>query len=180
MPRFTVEFGWSTMADPTRTRMVRNGGPYKSKTGGTRLERGGRCRENKGRLKLASRPPGPPLVAEGRSPCRVRTNGETESMAELKTIRRVTVYAESAMEPMLTRAIMDMGARGYTVTTGQGMGRHETLDDPFSNVNRVRIELMVRPKVAEQILQWIAGPTFSRRSVAACMEAVEVVNDREF
>jgi hypothetical protein len=102
-------------------------------------------------------------------------------MAEFQTIRRVTVYAETAMEPMLTRALMDMGARGYTVTSGRGMGRHETLEDPlFDNMNRVRIEMMVQPKAAEEILQWIASPTFSRRSVAACMETVEVINDRDF
>ncbi|HEU5116566.1 MAG TPA: hypothetical protein VFT74_07810 [Isosphaeraceae bacterium] len=101
-------------------------------------------------------------------------------MAEFHTVRRVTVYAEMAMEPMLTRTLMDMGARGYTVTQGRGMGKHETLEDPFSNVNRVRIELIVQPPIAEQILQWIASPMFSRRAVAACMETVEVVKSEEF
>ena len=101
-------------------------------------------------------------------------------MAEFHTIRRVTVYAETAMEPMLTRTLMDMGARGYTVTEGRGMGKHETLEDPFSNVNRVRIELMVQPPVADQILQWIASPMFARRAVSACMETVQVVKSEDF
>jgi hypothetical protein len=101
-------------------------------------------------------------------------------MSEFQTIRRVTVYAESAMESMLTNALMNMGAVGYTVTTGRGVGKHETLEDPFSNVNRVRIELMVRPKVAEEILRWLSGPMFARRAVAACMETVEVAGVDEY
>ena len=73
-------------------------------------------------------------------------------MIELKTISRVTVYADGALEATLLKQFLQMGSTGYTVTVCRGKGEHDTVDDPFASVTRVRIELLVQPEVAEEIL----------------------------
>ena len=96
-------------------------------------------------------------------------------MIELKTISRVTVYADGALEATLLRQFLKMGATGYTVSDCRGKGEHDTVDDPFANVTRVRIELLVQPEVAEKMLKLVDSPQYKSHPLAACMETVQVV-----
>jgi hypothetical protein len=64
-------------------------------------------------------------------------------MAELKTISRVTVYADGALEKVLLKQFLAMGSNGYTVSSCRGKGECDTVDDPFATVTRVRIEQLV-------------------------------------
>lgn len=101
-------------------------------------------------------------------------------MSELKTIRRVTVYADGALESILLKQFLAMGSTGYTVTTCRGKGEHDTVDDPFATVTRVRIELLVQPEVAEKILHFVDGAALKSHPVAACMETVQVVASERY
>jgi hypothetical protein len=95
-------------------------------------------------------------------------------MIQLETIRRVTIYADAPLEDMIASKIVELGALGYTVLHGKGRGKHPTLDDPFADHNRTRIELLARPETADRIMQYLSGPNFRNRAVAACVETVEV------
>src|SRR4051812_239685 len=96
-------------------------------------------------------------------------------MGELKTIRRVTVYADGSLEAVLLNKFLAFGSTGYTVSPCRGRGEHDTVDDPFATVTRIRIELLVQPEVAEKILDFVDSPALKSHPVAACMESVQVV-----
>ncbi|HLJ11305.1 MAG TPA: hypothetical protein VKU82_08950 [Planctomycetaceae bacterium] len=97
-------------------------------------------------------------------------------MSNLVSVRRVTVVVESELEKMLVEQFAKLGARGYTCVDCRGRGEHEIAidDDPFVNAGRVRIETIVQPKVAADILNYLESPQFAARAIAACVEAVEV------
>ena len=101
-------------------------------------------------------------------------------MAELRTISRVTVYASGSLEAVLLKQFLAMGSTGYTVSACRGKGEHDTVDDPFANVSRVRIELLVQPEVAEKILTYVDSPALKSHPGAACMEMVQVVASERY
>ncbi len=94
-------------------------------------------------------------------------------MSQLQTIRRVTVYADAALEETLLAKFTALGSNGYTVVDCRGKGEHSVVTTTFSEVSHVRIELLVQPAVAEKILDYLAGH-HRGRAVAACVESVEV------
>ena len=101
-------------------------------------------------------------------------------MLKLKSIRRVTVYADGSLEPILLQKFLDLGSNGYTITPCHGKGEHDSVDDPFAKGSRVRIELLVKPEVALKILAYIDGPAFKHHAAAACMETVEVAETENY
>jgi hypothetical protein len=101
-------------------------------------------------------------------------------MIELKTISRVTVYADGALEGTLLKQFLKMGATGYTVTVCRGKGEHDTVDDPFTSVARVRIELLVQPELAEKMLKLVDSPQYKSHPLAACMETVQVAASERY
>jgi hypothetical protein len=101
-------------------------------------------------------------------------------MSELQTIRRVTVYADSALEPLVIAQAMKLGSRGYSAMTCRGKGKHEILEEPLTGVSIVRIEFLVKPEVGEKIMEYFSLPQFRRRAVAACMETVQVPPGEDF
>jgi hypothetical protein len=101
-------------------------------------------------------------------------------MSELKTIRRVTVYADASLESILLKQFLAMGSTGYTVSDCRGKGEHDTVDDPFAKVSRVRIELLVEPEVAEKVLEFVDSPGLKSHPVAACLETVQVVKTEHY
>jgi Nitrogen regulatory protein P-II len=101
-------------------------------------------------------------------------------MIELKTICRVTVYADGALERTLLQQFLKLGSTGYTVTVCRGKGEHDTVDDPFATVTRVRIELLVQPEVAEKILKLVDSPQYKSHPLAACMETVQVAASERY
>lgn len=101
-------------------------------------------------------------------------------MIELQTIRRVTVYADAALESFIIQHALAVGARGYSAAECRGKGKHEILADPRTGASVVRIEFLVRPEVGEKIMYYLSSPEFRRRAVAACMESVQVPAGEEF
>lgn len=101
-------------------------------------------------------------------------------MVELQKIRRVTVYADAVLERSLLEQFLRLGAKGYSVIECRGKGKHEVIEDPFTGVSRVRIDLLVAPAVADQIMTYLTRDEFKRRAVAACVETVEVAVSESF
>lgn len=100
-------------------------------------------------------------------------------MPSLVAVSRVTVIAESEMEKSLVEQFVRMGAKGYTTMPCRGRGEHEIYEDPFLGTGRVRIETIVQPKVADDIMRYLQSPAFAARPLTACVEAVQVLaNDR--
>lgn len=98
----------------------------------------------------------------------------------LQTIRRVTVYADAALERELIDAFMQLGSNGYSITECRGKGEHELVEDPFLGLSRIRIELIVQPAVAEKIIQHLSIDAYRSYALAACMETVQVAANERF
>jgi Nitrogen regulatory protein P-II len=101
-------------------------------------------------------------------------------MNALQTIRRVTVYADAALESIVIEIARRLGSKGYSATACRGKGKHEVLEDPGTGATLVRLEFLVQPAVGEKILQYLDCPEFRRRAIAACMEEVSVVGSDDF
>jgi hypothetical protein len=98
----------------------------------------------------------------------------------LTTVRRVTVYADSALEQHLLETFLRLGSTGYTIIECRGKGEHQVIEDPYTGVSRVRIELLVQPAVAERIMEHLADPGYKTHALAACVETVEVAATEHF
>lgn len=102
-------------------------------------------------------------------------------MAELQTIRRVTVYAAGRMENELLAQFLKLGSTGYTVVACRGKGEHPVVDDPFGpGTSHVRIELLVQPEVADKVMRYIEQYHSRNSSIAACVETVQVAKSEHF
>jgi hypothetical protein len=101
-------------------------------------------------------------------------------MSQLQTIRRVTVYADAALEETLLAKFTELGSNGYTVVDCRGKGEHSVVTTPFDEATQVRIELLVQPVVAERIIDHLASGQYQSRAIAACMETVQVAANERF
>ena len=97
-----------------------------------------------------------------------------EVMSNLVSVRRVTVVAEAGLEKMLLDQFIRLGAKGYTCASCRGRGEHEIYEDPLHGAGRVRIETIVQPKVADDIMNYLKAAPFAARAVMACVETVDV------
>jgi hypothetical protein len=97
-------------------------------------------------------------------------------MAQLKTIRRVTIYADLSLEKDLIAQCLKMGAHGYTIIECRGgKGIHGVLEDPFSSQSsRICVEILVDPEIGEKILEFFSSPQFDKYAILVCMDPVEV------
>jgi hypothetical protein len=92
----------------------------------------------------------------------------------------VSPYADAVLESILIEQALNLGAKGYSATNCRGKGKHEVLEDPLTGISRVRLEFIVRPEVADKIMDYLTLPEFRRRAVAACVEVVQVPASDEF
>lgn len=95
-------------------------------------------------------------------------------MSNLITVRRVTVIADAVLEKSLLEQFIKLGAKGYTCSDCRGRGTHEVFEDPWSGANRVRIEAIVQPAVADAIMSYLESPSLLHKPITACVESVEV------
>lgn len=101
-------------------------------------------------------------------------------MITLHPIRRVTVIAESILEQELILNFQKLGARGFTVMTCRGKGRHEVMANIFTGIASVRIELLVQEEVAERIMEYLNRDYFQNYAVIACIDPVQVARPEQF
>lgn len=95
-------------------------------------------------------------------------------MPNLVPIKRVTVIAESVLEHELIERFFKLGARGYTAINCRGKGRHDVIENPYTGVSAVRIEVLVPDDVATKIMSYLQRDMFNNYAVIACLETVDV------
>ena len=101
-------------------------------------------------------------------------------MSNLVSVQRITVVTHDRLEEMLVKQFAKLGAKGYTSMDCRGRGEHELVQDVFSGATRVRIETIVQPKVAEEIMKFLSQPQFEHQPIMACVEDVRVVTGTNF
>lgn len=95
-------------------------------------------------------------------------------MSNLTTVRRVTVIADANLEQQILAKITELGAKGYTCLECRGRGEHEIFEDPWTGASRVRIETIVRPLIAEAIMDYLHTDELINLPVTSSMETVQV------
>lgn len=101
-------------------------------------------------------------------------------MTTLVSIRRVTVIADAVLENKLLESFTRLGAQGYTIVECRGKGHHAVIPDPYTGVALIRIELLVQPKVADAIFDYLHLEVFENYACAACIETVDVAPGDRF
>lgn len=95
-------------------------------------------------------------------------------MGNLVSVQRITVVTHDRLEQMLLKQFARLGARGFTCMDCRGRGEHELVQDVLSGATRVRIETIVQPQVAEEIMKFLSQPQFEHQPIMACVETVQV------
>lgn len=94
-------------------------------------------------------------------------------------LKMVVIVAEPVLEGRLTTELRELGATGCTVLEGRGEGsRHaHATDMPGSNV---RIEAIVRPEVADRIMEHVSTHYFTHYSFIAYVVDVAVARGAKY
>jgi nitrogen regulatory protein PII len=94
------------------------------------------------------------------------------------SLKLVTIVAEAVLEERLARALLSLGAKGYTLSEVRGRGaRGVRAGEPDVNV---KIEAVVTPEVADRILAHLAERYFADYAVIAYVETVTVVRGEKY
>jgi nitrogen regulatory protein P-II 2 len=99
-------------------------------------------------------------------------------MAELTTLKLVTIIVESVLEERVLRDLRRCGARGYTITPVRGEGTRGRHTDDWVGRHQ-RIETLVAPAVAEKILEQV-GTYFRDFALVAYAVDAQVVRGDKF
>jgi nitrogen regulatory protein P-II 2 len=99
----------------------------------------------------------------------------------MKTVplKKITVIAEGVLEGELVKEFQALGARGYTITDARGAGHRGVRDSEVEGKN-VRIEMLVSPDVADQILEHVVANYFTYYAMVAYVQDVEVVRGEKY
>jgi nitrogen regulatory protein P-II 2 len=98
---------------------------------------------------------------------------------ELTTVKLVTIISEAILEERILHDLRKLGARGYTVGEVRGEGTRGVHASEWEGKS-LRIETLVKPEVAEQILQHLAKTYFAHFAVIVYMTDVQVVRGEKF
>ena len=91
----------------------------------------------------------------------------------------VTIIAEPVLEQRIVTMLHKLGATGHTITESRGEGSRgvRASENPGENI---RIEVIVAPAVAEQIMERIAKDYFAHYAVIGWMTDVRVVRGEKY
>jgi nitrogen regulatory protein PII len=101
-------------------------------------------------------------------------------MTNLVPVQRITIIADSVLTTTLLENLLQLGSNGYSYTECHGKGKHEDLPDPYTGISRVRIEVLVQPDVAKNIMDYLYSEDLRHYALVACVETVEVSTHETF
>ena len=94
-------------------------------------------------------------------------------------MKRVTVVTEALVADNILADILKLGASGYTTTEAEGRGSRGMRASEWEGKN-IKIETLVRPAVAEAILERLANHYFAHFAVVVYAHDVEVVRGEKY
>jgi nitrogen regulatory protein P-II 2 len=94
-------------------------------------------------------------------------------------MKLVTIVAEGILEERIARELHELGARGHTVMDVRGEGSRGVRATEVEGKN-VRIEVLVKPDVAERILDHLQAVYFRYYAVVAYVSDVTVLRGDKY
>lgn len=95
------------------------------------------------------------------------------------TLKLVTIVTERILEDRLLRALIELGAKGYTLTQATGKGSRGVRASEWEGPD-TRIETLVSPAVADAIVDHIAETFFEHYAVIVYVQDAEVVRGEKY
>lgn len=91
----------------------------------------------------------------------------------------VVIVAEPVLETRLVHELRELGATGCTITDGRGEGSRQAHATDLPGAN-VRIEVIVRPEVADRIMEHVSRTYFPHYSFIAYLVDVAVARGAKY
>ena len=95
------------------------------------------------------------------------------------TLKLVTIVTERILEDRLLSALIDLGAKGYTLTQVTGKGSRGVRASEWAGPD-TRIEALVSTEVANAIVNHIAEKYFEHYAVIVYVQDAEVVRGDKY
>lgn len=101
-------------------------------------------------------------------------------MERMKTVYRITVYADGSMEDALVQKFLELGAKGYTAVDGRGSGQRQIVANLMGRAEVSRIEVLVHRDTAQKIVDYLNHNVIHKKPVTLCVDEVRVIRDAHF
>ncbi|NJM05924.1 transcriptional regulator [Candidatus Gracilibacteria bacterium] len=98
---------------------------------------------------------------------------------QMVQLKLVTIIAEALLEERMLEAIQRAGARGHSLSRVSGQGTRGIHASDWEGDN-IKIETIVSPEVANQIIEHIAQTYFAHYAVIVYTQVVEVVRSEKY
>jgi len=97
----------------------------------------------------------------------------------LKQRKLLTIVAEAALEQRLSKDVVRLGAKGFTISPAHGMGPRNQRTGDLEGGN-IRLETVISNEVLIQILELLETNYFPHYACSAWVTQVEVVRDERY
>jgi len=101
------------------------------------------------------------------------------SKHNIVTLKLVTIVAERILEDRLLRKILELGAKGYTLTQAAGKGSRGVRASEWEGPD-TKIETLVSKDVAEEIVDHIADTFFEHYAVIVYVQDAAVIRGDKY
>lgn len=98
---------------------------------------------------------------------------------QMTKLKLVTIIAEAFLEERLLRELRQLGAKGYTIGEARGEGTRGIHASSWEGPN-LRIETLVGPEMAEQIMRYVAEHYFADYAVIMYSVDAEVLRGEKY
>lgn len=96
-----------------------------------------------------------------------------------RTLKLVTIVTERILEDRLLTKLVELGAKGYTVTQATGKGSRGVRASEWEGPDS-RIETLVSPEVADAIITHVSEKYFEHYAVIVYTQDAEVVRGEKY
>ncbi len=95
-------------------------------------------------------------------------------------MKLVTIVCEAYAQDAVTKLLRDVGAHGWTSFAVEGDGSRGNRPADIREFANVQIEVIVRPEVAEKLLERLGTEFFPRYAMVAFESDVRVLRKEKF
>lgn len=92
----------------------------------------------------------------------------------LTPLRRLTIVTDEQLENTVIDRAIQLGVSGYTSMACRGLGRSGLNQVERKPLDQVRIEVITKSAIAEQMLRFISDELAPNNNISVCVETVEV------
>lgn len=98
---------------------------------------------------------------------------------QLYPMKQITVIGEEVLRDQLMRKVLELGARGCSYSSTQGVGCHGDRSNDVFSAN-FQLKAVCTAPVAENILSYLSVHYFGKYALVAWLSDVEVMRESHF